>query len=130
MTVFCRARNVLAVAVLVGMLHTVGASAAAPGCPGDFNGDGYKTIADYTLWRDHFGAPTDAPILESGDGIGGVSDGDYVVWKSNFGQSVGAVTSSPSVGVPEPEAWLLLVLGVVAGVWLRRTTRRKLPVCA
>ncbi len=65
--------------------------------PGDFNGDGSVTIADYAVWRDGFGDRYTAS--------------DYAIWKSNF-TSASAASSS----VPEPATWfgILVVAGCVA----------------
>lgn len=65
---------------------------------GDFNGDGFVDIADYTTWRDGLGA-----VYEPGD---------YDIWSANFGASAAAGSAS-SAAVPEPTSLLLIALAAV-----------------
>lgn len=83
---------------------------------GDYNADGVVDAADYTVWRDNFGATVTAGTLADGDGSGQIDNGDYAVWTSNFG--LGS-SSSSSIAVPEPTSLLLLSL-VSSTVALRR----------
>lgn len=92
--------------------------AAPPGLPGDYNNNGKVDAADYTVWRDNLGAPTEASLNGNGDGINGVDNGDYTRWKSNFGNMAGAASASV---VPEPTAAVLLILTAVT----LSTTRRR-----
>ena len=57
----------------------------ATNLPGDFNNDGDVNAADYTVWRDNFGAATEASLNGNGDGVAGVGPGDYALWKMKFG---------------------------------------------
>jgi pimeloyl-ACP methyl ester carboxylesterase len=58
--------------------------------PGDYDGDGVVTAADYTVWRDHLGS-TPAPFRDAdGDGTGTVAAADYNLWKANFGATYGS----------------------------------------
>jgi hypothetical protein len=92
------------------------AAVAVPNLPGDFNDDGVVDAADYTVWRDNRGAPTDIALNGNGDGVPGVSLSDYEVWRSNFGATSGSLQASASV--PEPAAvWLLGVCLLLA--WYR-----------
>lgn len=100
--------------------------------PGDYNGDGFVNIADYTVWRDNLGSAGPA-----GDGTGddllGIPDGDvdtfdYAFWKANFG---GAATSLAATQVvPEPGAATgIFLLATAAGYrrykgWRRRPCGR------
>ena len=95
---------------------------AVPGVPGDYNGNGIVDAADYPLWRNNLGAPTEASINNNGDG-GGVTASDYTYWKSRFGNTAGAGTGSVSAVVPEPSSWVLFCVGLIAFVGLDRTTR-------
>jgi hypothetical protein len=70
---------------------------------GDFNADGLVNAADYTLWRDWAGQPTDGIADANGDGR--VNHLDWMAWRVNFGRVVDEVLG---VAVPEPVAgWLL-----------------------
>jgi PEP-CTERM motif-containing protein len=72
--------------------------------PGDANGDGAVTDADYTIWADTYQSTTDSRADFNGDGT--VTDADYTIWADNYGTGVGAI--------PEPTSMVLLGLGVVA----------------
>jgi hypothetical protein len=54
---------------------------------GDFNRNGIVDAADYTVWRDNFGATDESSLNGNGDGIDGVESSDYELWKANFGLS-------------------------------------------
>jgi hypothetical protein len=96
---------------------------APPGLPGDFNKNNVVDAADYTVWRDHLGAPHESGLNGNGDGANGVDAGDFTLWKNNFGDTPGAGAFGGGV-VPEPGTGVLglIVLGALA--WLRR---RALP---
>lgn len=64
--------------------------------PGDFNGDGQVDGADLQSWKDGFGTAYDG--------------NDFLVWQRNFG--FGVPSSPTSAAVPEPAAWMLLVIGL------------------
>jgi hypothetical protein len=77
---------------------------AAPGVPGDHNGDGKVDAADYVAWRDNPGAN------------GGIPAG-YNTWRANFGASSGA---GAGIGaVPEP-ASIVMLLSCLALLAVRR----------
>ena len=78
---------------------------------GDYNGNGTVDAADYTVWRDNFGATVAAGTLADGDGNGVIDSGDYTVWTNNFGTS-----GSSSVAIPEPTTLLLLLLTSTASL--------------
>jgi pectate lyase len=85
------------------------------GLPGDYNGDGKVSAADYTVWRDTLGSTTD--LRANGDDSNSVIDeDDYQVWLDNYGQSSGLGTGSGSIAasVPEPTTVLLVVVGLLA----------------
>ncbi|MGD9631849.1 MAG: PEP-CTERM sorting domain-containing protein [Pirellulales bacterium] len=84
---------------------------ASAGQPGDFNGDTHVDAADYTVWRDHLGAPDESAIGGNGDGQNGVDAADFNVWKTNFG-AAGAGALSAAV-VPEPSSLIVVLLGLI-----------------
>ena len=88
----------------------------AGGTPGDYNGDGKVDAADYTVWRDHLGSASSLPFNDS---TPGVDPGDYTVWKQNFGAGGGSGASSASA-VPEPCGLVLLAIGGMLAITLRR----------
>jgi hypothetical protein len=80
------------------------------GVDGDFNDDGIVNLADYTVWRDHLGAP--AGSLENDPHNSTIGSAQYNTWKSNFGDSLSS-GSLVSHAVPEPSSLLIAVLAVV-----------------
>jgi hypothetical protein len=58
---------------------------------GDYNSDGVVNAADYTVWRDNVG--------------GGFLPADFAVWTQRFGEG-----AAVGVSVPEPAAWMLLLI--------------------
>jgi hypothetical protein len=95
------------------------AGAAAPGVPGDYNGNGTVDAADYVIWRKNNGLVGGA-TAEQGDGTGdgNVTVDDYNFWRTNFGNGGGAGafvgTNAPLQAVPEPSSLLVSVLGAIA----------------
>jgi galactose oxidase len=72
---------------------------------GDFNDDHIVDAADYTVWRDKFGAP--------------YTQDDYEAWKLHFGESVGSgasLTDGATAAVPEPNTCLLLAIGLLVAI--------------
>jgi T5SS/PEP-CTERM-associated repeat protein len=80
--------------------------------PGDYNGDGTVDAADYTIWHDSLGQ-MGSGLAADGNGNGVVDQGDYNVWKMHFGGHIGSGAAS-NAEVPEPAAWLLLVVGMIS----------------
>ena len=73
----------------------------APRLSGDFNNDGVVNAADYTVWR---------------NGLGSIyTPEQYDEWKANFGATQPGGGSAASASVPEPAAWLIGLVGVLAG---------------
>lgn len=95
-----------------GQILDPGAPIVMPPPRGDFNSDGVVNLADYTIWRNNLGAPTEDSISNHGNGVDGVDAGDYQVWKDNFGNTYSlpvAVAIPPAVSAiaavaSEPEA--------------------------
>ncbi len=89
--------------------------------PGDYNGDGVVNTADYTVWRDNLGAPTEAALNGNGDGLNGVDVGDYTRWKANFGNtSAASLQLASSAAVPEPTAGILVLFATTLAQVARR----------
>ena len=92
------------------------------GLNGDYNDDGIVDLADYTVWRNHLGAP--AGSLVNDPHSTAIGTDQYNTWKANYGLSL------PSSGleygvVPEPQS-VLLAIGLISlglayrGRWPRR----------
>lgn len=92
------------------------------GVAGDYNGDGSVDAADYSVWRDTFGA-TDLVAFTGADGNGDgeVTIDDYDVWHDNYGAQFGA-SAADAVAIPEPSNALLIAMALLGG--LRCRSRR------
>jgi hypothetical protein len=110
---------------------------------GDYNLNGIVDAADYTVWRDSLGK-TGASLAANGDNTGGsanvVDAADLAIWKANFGKVNGAALANAGIltgvvryvsfagsgadaagsPVPEPSSLLLLALGGIAALVVRR----------
>ncbi len=78
---------------------------------GDYNRDGVVDTADYTVWRDHLGAP--AGTLPNDPQSGTIGNDQYVTWRDNYGATLTASAAAQNAPVPEPAAWILVGLGFV-----------------
>jgi fibronectin-binding autotransporter adhesin len=78
--------------------------AAAPGVPGDYNGNGLVDGADYVLWRNG------GPLQNEVDSPGTVNAQDYTEWRARFGNTSGSGSTLGAAAVPEPSAFALLSL--------------------
>jgi PKD repeat protein len=58
--------------------------------PGDANGDGTVTDADYTIWADNYGATGASFDMGDFNGDGAVTDADYTLWADHYGQNAAA----------------------------------------
>ncbi|MEO1497060.1 MAG: M14-type cytosolic carboxypeptidase [Planctomycetota bacterium] len=87
-----------------------------PTLEGDYNENGVVDLADYTVWRDAFGAPAGTlPNDTSGLPIG---NQQYATWVARFGQTL----SGSGGAIPEPTtAW---VLGLTIALGHRRRATR------
>jgi len=78
------------------------------GLTGDYNNDGKVDAGDYVVWRKNPGA------------FGG-DPGGYNAWRANFGAMAGSGSGNLlASAVPEPNACLVLAIGLLAGVARRR----------
>lgn len=85
--------------------------------PGDANGDGSVSPADYTIWADHFGAGPGATASQGDFNLDGFVNGaDYTVWADNYTGLPPAIAA-----IPEPDAWLLLMAGAAVFIAALRT---------
>ncbi len=95
--------------------------------PGDYNGDNFVNGLDYNVWRAKFGTTDRAA---DGNADGKVDAADYVVWRNGIsaqGTGTASVTHIKSASaVPEPAAWVTLMLGWAA-IEAHRAHRRRHP---
>ena len=89
--------------------------------PGDYNDDGIVDMADYTVWRNHLGAPANA--LPNDIVNRTVGKLQYSVWKSHYGETLASVSSISAITVPEPSSWVLSMLGVSIMIVARKRWR-------
>jgi hypothetical protein len=90
--------------------------------PGDFNGDGIVSAADYITWRNHQG--TAFPLANRDpQATGNIGPADFDFWRANFGRTVASTAELAGGQVPEP-AGIALAIGVLAGLVWRRRDRR------
>lgn len=103
--------------------------------PGDYDSDGDADMADYAIWRSHFGTNYAAA---DGNGNGVVDTADYVVWRMNYTGALGTGGSmaldsnlSTSLAVPEPTGAILELLAAACAAFFAgvRTCRGRC-VCA
>jgi hypothetical protein len=91
---------------------------AVVGVPGDYNGNGVVDAADYVLWRNG------GPLQNEVNTVGTVDASDYTAWRARFGNTSGAGSSIAAQGVPEPNAVLLLAIGLFVGSGVRASQRK------
>jgi hypothetical protein len=96
--------------------------------PGDYNGDGKVSAADYTVWRDTVGSTTD--LRANGDNTDGsmdvVDEADYDVWLANYGNSSSMGAGSiASLSVPEPANLDLAIFGLIIAIYSWVSTCRE-----
>jgi uncharacterized lipoprotein YddW (UPF0748 family) len=99
-----------------------GLLAAAPRVPGDYNGDGTVSAADYGAWRVTFGESVAPGIGADGNGNGLVDVADFVVWRKQF--AAAAAASSQGAAVPEPHSAALAIMLLLMP---RRRKRNRRP---
>ena len=93
--------------------------------PGDYNGDGDVDAgdgdvdaSDYLVWSGAFGGTGDfQPADGNLDGV--VDAADYTIWKDNVGNTAVELGTGIGTGfgstIPEPTAWLVLLVGLAVG---------------
>ncbi|MEQ8848085.1 polysaccharide lyase family 1 protein [Botrimarina sp.] len=87
--------------------------------PGDYNADGLVDAADYTVWRDRFGA-ADGALPNDADG-GPIGAAQRATWAAAYGETLQA--RSASQAVPEPASAALLLCAAAALLRRSRTAR-------
>ncbi|MCA9188865.1 MAG: leishmanolysin-related zinc metalloendopeptidase [Pirellulaceae bacterium] len=105
--------------------------------PGDYNGNGVVDAADYTVWKDNFGANNEAA---DGNQDGRVNAADYTIWKDAFAtngtRAVASTTAASAAAshahpssVPEPGCWAitLVIGGALFQARRRRAIRSRCP---
>lgn len=91
---------------------------------GDFNGDGYQTLADYTVWRDTLGA-----AATEGNEAAADHNHDFVVDEADFEVFVtarigsmppsGSLSSDGPTTVPEPSSCVFALIALLAAAGFR-----------
>lgn len=88
---------------------------------GDYDADGQVNTADYTAWRNAFGA-TGASLLADGNKNGVVDAADYVIWRNNQGASV---LTGAGAAVPEPATTCALAFLAIAACCIRSRKQQR-----
>jgi hypothetical protein len=91
---------------------------------GDYNGNGTVDAADYTLWRNNFGAA--AGTLPNDVDGGAIGSAQYATWKTHFGMTNTGAAALQSNAVPEPAAAILMFVAMTGSSLCRQ--RRRTPV--
>lgn len=91
---------------------------------GDFNGDGYVTHGDYTVWADNFGwVGEPGGVGADGNRDGAVTHGDYTDWADHFGDGTPPANQPPLVHAGGDQVVQVPVVSVdLAGVVLDEGT--------
>jgi autotransporter-associated beta strand protein len=76
-------------------------STFVPRVPGDYNGDGAVSAADYDVWRASFGHDVAAGSGGDGNSNGQVDAGDFVIWRRQL-DALNPGVSLTGASVPEP----------------------------
>lgn len=104
--------------VAFDLLQVLGVAVLA----GDYNFNGKVEAGDYTVWANTFGEM--GPNLPAdGNGNLEVDAADYTLWANNFGLMVMGPESNPQA-VPEPNTFLLAIVGTIGLSAFRRRRRR------
>ncbi|QDU88916.1 hypothetical protein Pla175_23000 [Pirellulimonas nuda] len=101
-------------------LDNVGVTGVSLGLAGDYNRDGVVDAADYTVWRDHLGAP--AGTLPNDPYSGAIGADQYNTWRDHFGQSTSSAATVQNAAVPEPDSLAVLVLMAFGKLVVKRTS--------
>jgi hypothetical protein len=82
---------------------------------GDYNNNGVVDMADYVVWRKRLGQNVTIPNdMTSGN----VGTGDYTVWRMNY-DLMASGSAAALAGVPEPAAFMLVIAGGTAIIFVR-----------
>jgi hypothetical protein len=96
------------------------------GVAGDYNNNTVVDAADYVIWRKHLGTNFQLANEVPGTSPGQVTVDDYNAWRARFGATSGAGAGLASAPVPEPGAFVYLVVGagilLSCGLRTRRTS--------
>jgi hypothetical protein len=87
---------------------------------GDYNDDGIVDASDYVTWRKFNGTSTDLPNDPNPVPI---DIDQYNTWRTNFGEPSGGAggnTDESDAAVPEPNALLILAIGLAIAPMGRR----------
>jgi hypothetical protein len=76
----------------------------------DYNGDGFVTPADYTVWRNTRGQQG-SRLAADATGNGVVDLSDYYVWKAEYAQALTAHVAQGAI--PEPTTAVLVLVAAV-----------------
>ncbi len=87
---------------------------------GDYNEDNVVDAADYVVWQDSIGQGVTAYSGADGNGDSMVDADDYLVWTANFGRVASGTGAAVFAAVPEPGAWVLMIIGVAFGTLSRQ----------
>ena len=89
----------------------------------DYNDNTFVDAADYVLWRETLNQPVPPGSGADGSNNGVIDTADYNLWRAQFGAV--APGAGLSVGtVPEPTAYVLLLMGALLLIGLRRPQPR------
>jgi hypothetical protein len=91
--------------------------------PGDYNGDGAISTADYNVWRSSFASSQN--LAADGNGNQVIDAADYVVWRNALNMGAGSLASINGA-IPEPTILALLLTGSMRMLMLRSRIRRLL----
>ena len=69
-------------------------AALAPATPGDFNGSGQVTTADFGTWKGSYGSTSN--LIADGNGDGRVNAADYTIWRNQLNVAAGSGSGGSS----------------------------------
>lgn len=81
--------------------------------PGDYDGDGDVSQADYNVWANAIGR-TSGDLMADGNGDGVIDAADYTVWRDAYAVAV------PSTSVPEPTSLVAIVTSIACSLAAKR----------
>jgi PEP-CTERM motif len=89
------------------------------GLAGDYNGNNVIDAADYAVWRDAMTAGVTTLVNDPTPGA--VTEADFTYWRDHFGASIGfGAGAGAATAVPEPSAMALLALAALGSLFARR----------